>query len=154
MYSLYCIFAAPHYYFKIKHLVITGYYSLVCMLKYRRTAVVFTLFSIVLACCKSLTPAAKSATPTPSLTPDNGDLTVAQKQWPGTTSDILIEGYNLYEDKCTDCHDAKLPQDFSVEDWNAILPKMGRKAHLDSLQYKSVYRYILAKRETILSVRK
>jgi hypothetical protein len=48
----------------------------------------------------------------------------------------------------------KLPQDFSINDWNDILPQMGKKAHLDSAQYASVYQYVLAKREAILAAKK
>jgi len=125
------------------------------------------MLSIVLVCCKSHAPATKSTAastsssaatvdnPAPnSLVPGDNDVTIAQSHWPGTSLTNLADGFSLYTNKCVDCHEAKLPQDFSVDEWNAILPKMGRKAHLDSLQYISVYRYVLAKRETILSAKK
>jgi len=118
---------------------------------------VLLLMSIVLLCCrgtKSLAPAKKDVKSEPSLVPDNADVTAAQAHWTGTTLANLTQGYNIYNDKCLDCHDVKKPQDFSIEDWNNTLPKMGRKSHLDSTQYKLVYRYILAKRETILAAKK
>jgi hypothetical protein len=135
------------------------------LIKNKGTVIMLTMLSIVLVCCKSQAPATKSTASTTSsstastanpnsLVPGNNDVTIAQSHWPGTSLTNLADGFSLYNNKCVDCHEAKLPQDFSVDDWNAILPKMGRKAHLDSLQYKSVYRYILAKRETILSAKK
>lgn len=122
------------------------------MTQYKRMAILFMFSTTILICCKSTAPATKSAAP--NLVPDGNDVAVAQAHWPGTTLDNLSNGYKLYSDKCVDCHEAKLPQDFSIDDWNSILPKMGKKAHLDSLQYKSVYQYILAKRESILSTKK
>ena len=122
------------------------------MIPYKRIIVFLTLLTFTLVCCKNSAPATKSAAP--SLVPDGNDLAIARNHWPGTTLDNLSDGYKIYSDKCVDCHDAKLPQDFSIDEWNTIMPKMGRKAHLDSLQYKSVYHYILARRESILSAKR
>ena len=124
------------------------------LIKNKRTIILLAGLSIVMVCCKSLTPATKTTASQPSLVPDYADLTIAQSHWQGTTLSDLTDGYNLYTSKCVDCHEMKLPQDFSVDDWNAILPKMGRKAHLDSTQYASVYHYVLAKRETIMAGKK
>lgn len=132
------------------------------MIKHKKIIISLILFSVVLVCCKSHapvtksvattpspTPVSKPATNSPSLVPDDNDVTIAQSHWPGTSLMTLAEGYTLYTDECTKCHKPKLPQDFSADEWNSILPKMGRKAHLDSIQYVSVYRYILTKRESI-----
>ena len=125
-----------------------------------KTIFLFSSITIFAVCCKTAQPAssAKSTTNTNSnadpLTPVETDLAIAKAHWPGTTLDNLNQGYSIYNDKCTDCHDIKMPQDFTVEAWNAIMPKMGRKAKLDTIQYKEVFHYILTKREAILGVGK
>ncbi len=119
---------------------------------------------MVAVCCKTTHPVAtakssatSSLTPTPYspaesyLTPVPSDLGIAQKYWPATTLDNLQQGYSIYEDKCTDCHEMKMPQDFTLEAWTAIMHKMARKAKLDSNQYQLVFQYTLTRREAILS---
>lgn len=67
----------------------------------------------------------------------------------------LNKGYAIYTDKCTDCHGLKKPQKFSIDDWNTeYMPKMGRKAKLDSAEYVLVLHYILTKREEITTPKK
>jgi hypothetical protein len=124
-------------------------------IKNYKTIFLIGCIAIVAECCKSTQSAssAKSTTTTAKidpLVPVESDLAIAKLHWPGTTLDELNQGYSIYADKCTDCHDTKEPQDFTVYEWNAIMPKMGRKAHLDSIQYKAVLHYILTKREAIL----
>ena len=125
-------------------------------MKRKQFAATLIVMSIVFICCKNLPPAGKATNSKSelSLVPGDADVAIAQSHWPGVTLAQLSQGYDIFSDKCTDCHETKLPQDFSVEDWHDILPKMGRKAHLDSNQYKAVYRYILAKREAILAAKK
>jgi len=124
------------------------------LIKNKRILGLLAMLSIVLVCCKSLTPTNKATSSKPSLVPDSADLAVAQTHWKSVTLPHLTDGYNLFTTKCTECHGIKLPQDFSVNDWNDILPQMGKKAGLDSTQYTSVYQYILAKRESVLSGKK
>jgi len=124
--------------------------------KSKKLIAMLVLISIILVCCKSTAPANKDtkSTSSSSLVPDNTDVTIAQTHWTGTTLSDLTQGYSIFSDKCVQCHETKMPQDFSVSDWNDILPGMGRKARLDSNQYKLVYHYILAKREDILASKK
>lgn len=145
---------------------------------FKRYKAVFLLGSIVVfaVCCNSTKPvaankpAATNSTPKASngsagisyttnasessLEPAQSDLAIAKTHWPDVTMAGLNVGYSIYNDKCTDCHDAKLPQDFSLQEWNAIMPKMGRKAKLDSAQYTLVFHYILTRREAIVGVGK
>ena len=120
----------------------------------RNYKVIFLLSSIaiVAVCCKTAKPVSSNKTiaKTDPLVPVEADLAIARVYWPGTTFDNLKEGYSIYIGKCTDCHDTKKPQDFTVDDWTDIMHKMGRKAKLDSIQYKEVLHYVLTKREAIL----
>lgn len=117
---------------------------IISSLKKNQTKAAIFSFSIVFICCKSAQ----------YLAPSNADVTVAKSHWSGATLDQLNQGYSIYSDKCTECHGMKKPEDFSVEDWNKIMPSMGKKARLDSNQYNLVYHYILAKRETVLASKK
>ena len=117
------------------------------LLKNYKKALLLGVIAIVAVCCKSSQSTTSSKS---SLDPAQPDVAIASAHWPGTTLDNLKQGYSIYNDKCTECHGTKKPQDFSVDDWNSIMPKMGRNAKLDSVQYAMVFHYILAKREVIL----
>ncbi|HXB11321.1 MAG TPA: hypothetical protein VNZ45_05000 [Bacteroidia bacterium] len=126
-------------------------------LKNYRTVFLLTAITIVIVCCKSTQPATtkqvasqNTSPPKSPLMPTESDVAIAGTHWQGTTIDNLNQGYSIFDDKCTDCHGVKKPQDFTVEEWNSIMPKMGRKAKLDSTQYNMVFRYILTKREALL----
>lgn len=111
--------------------------------RYRATILVSAL-SLTFVCCSKK-----------YLIPIQADVAIAQKQWPGTTLEQLNKGYAIYADKCTDCHGKKKPQKFSVDDWNNnYMPKMGRKAKLDSAEYMLVLHYILTKREELTAPKK
>lgn len=94
---------------------------------------------VFLWCCKSVQ----------TLIPGNDDVKIAQARWQTSNLDELTKGYNIYENQCTDCHDAKEIKDYSETDWIKIMKTMGRKAKLDSTQYTAVLHYILTKRQTL-----
>jgi cytochrome c5 len=113
--------------------------------------------AVFAVCCKSTkststdkVTASTNKVKVDPLAPIFSDVAIAQAHWAGTTMDYLNQGYSIFNYKCTTCHEVKMPQDFSVEDWNSIMPKMGRKARLDSTEYNEVFHYILTKREAIL----
>jgi len=131
--------------------------------KNRRIVLLLSLIAIVIMCCKSTQPASSSKAvtivpPTSSaspstkgvLVPRESDLSIAQAHWPETTLNDLSQGYSIYSGKCTNCHGTKNPEDFTENAWTVIMHQMGRKANLDSTQYKLVLHYILTKREAIL----
>jgi hypothetical protein len=125
-------------------------------LKNYRTVFLLGAITIIAICCKSTQPATKTSNtqtvspPKSPLAPVASEVAIAQAHWQGITLDNLNQGYSIFDDKCTDCHGVKKPQDFTADEWNSIMPKMGRKAKLDSTQYALVFHYILTKREAIL----
>lgn len=121
---------------------------------HKKIVLMLLCIPVILTCCKSHAPAGKTAANEPALAPDSFSIAIARTHWTKTTFANLTGGYNLYSNKCTECHEEKLPQDFSINEWNDILPEMGKKAHLDSIQYRYVYQYILSKREEILMQKK
>ncbi|HTB32278.1 MAG TPA: hypothetical protein VK808_09655 [Bacteroidia bacterium] len=130
-------------------------------LKHYKVIFLLGTISMLAVCCKTTRPVAVVKSPTTiatpsstsvisSLAPAGSDVAIAAAHWPGTTLDNLNQGYSIFDDKCTDCHRTKRPQDFTADEWKVIMHKMGRKAKLDSNQYNLVLHYILTKREAIL----
>ena len=121
------------------------------LFKSYKTAFLLISIAIVVVCCKSTQTVSQKTPPAKSpLEPIESDVAIANAHWQGTTLDNLTQGYSIYSDKCSDCHGTKKPDSYTVDEWNSILPKMGRKAKLDSTQYKLVFRYILTRREALL----
>jgi hypothetical protein len=48
----------------------------------------------------------------------------------------------IYTSKCAKCHKFYDPADYSQEDWNVWLQKMGRKSKLNPQQYSLLSRYL------------
>jgi hypothetical protein len=127
---------------------------------YYKIILLLASITMLAVCCKTVQPlpAVKSSAPAGisvyNLVPGKPDVAIARSHWPETTLDSLNKGYSIFNVKCTHCHLAKQPQDFSVFAWTGIMHKMGRKAKLDSNQYNLVFRYILTKREAIVGIGK
>ena len=54
----------------------------------------------------------------------------------------LAQGFELYQSNCGACHELKNELDYSKEQWQVILPKMAKEAHLDAKQEKSISNYV------------
>lgn len=54
----------------------------------------------------------------------------------------LAAGKTLYENNCAKCHKLFEPTDFSQKDWQPILVRMQKKAHLDDTQMAGINNYI------------
>lgn len=46
-----------------------------------------------------------------------------------STNPLLAQGKNLYQQKCTLCHAAKAPYDYTATQWKKIVPNMVIKAN-------------------------
>ncbi|MBI4946721.1 MAG: hypothetical protein HY840_10000 [Bacteroidetes bacterium] len=95
------------------------------------------LISLFLLCC------------TPSLMPPiETDVDIARRQWKNSSLSQLNEGYTLYINKCGHCHYLHRPDQYPDEKWNKMLPIMGKRAKLDSLQLDLITKYIFTAKET------
>ncbi len=113
-------------------------------LRNHKATLLVSALSFLAVCCS-----------TKYLIPTEVDVPIAQSHWPGTTLNELSRGYDIYADKCTDCHGLKKPQKYSVDDWNTKhMPTMGKKAKLNPEEYNLVLHYILTKREEITTPKK
>ncbi|MFA7274890.1 MAG: cytochrome c [Crocinitomicaceae bacterium] len=52
------------------------------------------------------------------------------------------QGKSIYEKKCQRCHDLKNINDYSLQQWDVILPKMSKKAMMGKKKRNKVYSYI------------
>ena len=87
-----------------------------------------TALTVVLFSCASKTVAVKA---TPKEEPKVAVLSAE-----------LVEGKNLYENSCAKCHKLYSPTAYSKENWQPILTKMQKKAHLDDVKMASISDYI------------
>jgi len=57
----------------------------------------------------------------------------------------LAEGKSLYENNCAKCHRLYEAKEFSAEEWQPIVARMQKKAHLEDLQGQKIYNYLTMK---------
>ena len=87
----------------------------------------------VLAACASFKPMA----------PAQSDADRAAQKFPGTTLADLTEGKSIFETKCHKCHSLKKPFGKSDEAIEKSLPRMAKRANIDSKQQDMVLKYLL-----------
>ena len=85
------------------------------------------------------------------LSPNANDEKLAMGKWNDASLDQLKQGYHLYVNKCAGCHYLHDPKEYEPEKWAMEMPEMGKRAFLDASQQDLILRYILTKRENMLS---
>jgi mono/diheme cytochrome c family protein len=88
---------------------------------------------ILLVGCASYKPVA----------PAQNDADRATVKIPGTTLADLNQGKAIFEEKCHKCHSLKKPFTKSEEEIKSALPKMAKRAKIDSKQEDLVLKYLL-----------
>jgi hypothetical protein len=78
--------------------------------------------------------------------PSDKEVAIAQKRW-SADRNSLHTGMVLFNQHCEHCHELYAPKSYSEDDWEDILPKMGRKSHLSLEETELVRRFILTRRE-------
>ncbi len=53
----------------------------------------------------------------------------AMSKFPGYSVDQYNQGMQLYEANCTLCHAAKVPADYTEDQWSKLVPGMSEKAN-------------------------
>ncbi len=59
----------------------------------------------------------------------------------------LQRGHSVYLAQCTRCHEAKLPESISHEDWHVVVPGMAWNAGISKADEKAVLAYLLAAKQ-------
>ncbi len=75
--------------------------------------------------------------------PSQTDAERASQKYPGTTLADLTEGKSIFEHSCKKCHSLGKPFNNSAETVEAVLPKMAKRAKLDTKQEALVLKYLL-----------
>ena len=94
---------------------------------------IVVLFVSVVTACASFKP----------LTPTQSDADRAAIKYPGATLADLNEGKSIFELKCHKCHSLKKPFNKSEAIIQSALPRMAKKAKIDSRQEELVLKYLL-----------
>ncbi len=63
----------------------------------------------------------------------------------GISLDTLKEGRVLYVKNCAACHNLRLPERFTREEWDTIIPRMQIKAKLNDRQAGLIKKFIEAR---------
>jgi len=74
--------------------------------------------------------------------PKTGEVVKLERTTIMTPSADLANGFELYQTNCGGCHELKNELAYSKEQWQVILPKMAKEAHLDATQEKSISNYV------------
>jgi hypothetical protein len=77
------------------------------------------------------------------LTPSQADADRGSQKFPGYSLDDLNQGKAIYTANCNKCHKYKVPQSRSEKKWDKVIPKMAKKAKLDSAQESLVLKYVV-----------
>jgi|SRR6185436_5382999 len=75
--------------------------------------------------------------------PTQTDADRAAQKFPGTTLAELNEGKSIFESHCNKCHSLNKPFKKTEEEIRNILPKMAKKAKIDSKQEELVLKFLL-----------
>lgn len=94
---------------------------------------VFLLLVVLLAACSS----AKFATPKQS------DAVRGATKFPGYTLADLQHGQMLFKQDCGKCHALPAPKSKTETQWRSIVPKMAKKAKVDSATEDSILKYVV-----------
>jgi mono/diheme cytochrome c family protein len=69
-------------------------------------------------------------------TPVSSDATA------NATLEQLQQGRDLYINNCGSCHNLYSPDDFSVNSWKSIMPRMASKTNMNTSQVSLVSKYV------------
>lgn len=106
-------------------------------------------FALIYSCGAQITP---SQSPTgvqqtlDNSAPANDAMTVAAANVPASDSPVLNEvqyrGKDLYDMHCGQCHKLYDPKTFTQEQWDPILIRMQKQAHLPDEQMADIRAYV------------
>ena len=92
----------------------------------------FVVVASIVAC------APKLVTPEPV----SEEITETSESAPAM-NELVAAGKLIYSDDCTKCHETKIIDNYSKQQWTGILNKMTTMAKLDETQTNQVTQYVL-----------
>lgn len=73
----------------------------------------------------------------------DADAARAAMRWPGTTTQDLEHGRDLYVGKCSGCHVPPTPSDYTADAWPGHLAEMRERAKIDDETEQAIRRYVV-----------
>ncbi|MFO0647262.1 MAG: hypothetical protein U0326_13575 [Polyangiales bacterium] len=77
----------------------------------------------------------------------------ARARWADASPESLERGRQLFLLNCHRCHEYPDRPTYEVDEWPAIIQRMGRKAHLSDADAQLVLRFVLADRQAAVAGR-
>lgn len=75
-------------------------------------------------------------------------IEITQARWPGSTTEDLKTGQNIFTTKCTECHKAYDIPGFTEKKWLHEIDDMSPRAKLTAEEKLKLTKYVLSYRET------
>jgi len=99
-----------------------------------RNILYLSIVLLAVACTASKT--------TSSLPFEAADLANAKAKYPSATTETLVQGKALFENRCSACHGLPKPAKFERNSWNIIYGKMVLEAKLTASEDELIQEYI------------
>src|SRR5438093_120585 len=74
------------------------------------------------------------------LAPKSENLSQMQQKVPGITLEKAQQGYALYKQKCSGCHQLYAPASYTIPEWDKVLKAMFPKAKIQDEETKGLIR--------------
>jgi hypothetical protein len=71
-------------------------------------------------------------------------IPTAEDAVPGTAREELLQGRELYVQKCGSCHGLRLPESYTGPEWQNHLRVMAPRAHLSDQDENLIWKFLLA----------
>ncbi|MDP4130557.1 MAG: hypothetical protein Q8918_12815 [Bacteroidota bacterium] len=84
-----------------------------------------------------------ACTATKLITPSQADADRGSQKFQGYSLSQLDQGKAIYESHCNKCHRYKVPQSRDETKWDMVIPKMAKKAKLNSSEEDLVLKYVV-----------
>jgi cytochrome c5 len=113
----------------------------------KRNTTIRTAFAAALlsaGCTSKLLPHRKEeSTQTTKMTKAPGPV-VTDTSGKNSSDERLVQGETIFGQKCGSCHEFHEPGDFTVTEWNNVLPVMVKRAKLNADEADMVKTWIIA----------
>ena len=75
--------------------------------------------------------------------PQEKDIAAITKHFPKTQLSDLVNGRELYVNKCSGCHTLRIPSNYTKSQWQQRLPDMKVEAKISEEEAQNILRYLL-----------
>ena len=76
--------------------------------------------------------------------PSQEQIVAAKVFLPEADSSLLVQGHNLYKNKCSGCHFLYRPETYTEKEWDKFIPEMKERSKLTETEFGQIRVYLLA----------